>query len=128
MGKVASSMTDMAGALNDDGSKGFVATGMSGADFAANPQLGADAMAAAPRGTTTMMVNLGHSEFGNKSMLGWAIGHESAHNFGMPHGQVNGVTAYKFGTPDQRAAFGSLPVSDPAAALRNPDTVMDFAR
>lgn len=128
MSKVASSMTDMAGALRDDGSKGFMATGMSGADFAANPQLGADAMAAAPRGTTTMMVNLGHSSFGSQSMLGWAVGHESGHNFGMSHGQVNGVTAYKFGSPAQQAAFGNLPQSDPAAALTNPDTVLDFAR
>ena len=128
MGRVAGSLAEMASALEDDGTNGFEATGFDATTFAEKTGFDADALAAAPIGGKFMYVNLGHPSYNTSSILGWAIGHESAHDFGMVHGIVNGVTAYKYGNDAQRDAFKRLPSVDPAAALQNPDTLMDYVR
>ncbi len=129
MTAVASSLTSMADVLKDDGTNGFTASGQSQSDMTA--LLGRDAtdvLAAGEVGGNNIYVNTGHASFTDSAELGRSTGHESAHNVGMRDQRVNGVTAYKYGTDAQRAAFGSLPTIDPAAALVNPDTVMDFTQ
>lgn len=123
MAKTAGNLSNMAMALRDNGSKGYMATGLSGGDFS---KLGHSpgALAVAPLGGKTMTVNLGHSSFGNSSVLGWAVGHESGHNFNLTHPAFGGVTPYAMGSPDQRALFGNLP---PAAAMNNPDSVLLYS-
>lgn len=126
MAKTAGQLSNMAMALRDDGSNGYIANGLSSADFAAQGRP-AGAMAYAPIGGTTMTVNLGHSSFGNSSVLGWAVGHESGHNFRLTHPAIGGITPYAMGSPDQRALFGRLPSIDPAAAMKNPDSILLYS-
>lgn len=126
MAKTAGQLGNMAMALRDDGSKGYMATGLSGADFAAQGH-GAGAMAYGAIGGTTMAVNLNHPYFGDFGVLGWAVGHESGHNFGLTHPAIGGVTPYAMGFPDQRALFGRLPTIDPSAAMNNPDEVLMYS-
>lgn len=116
MANVSSTLSDMAGALRDDGSQSFVA----------DAKMDLDTLAAAPRGTTTILVNPKHPAFGNASILRHAAGHEAAHNFGL-RDQVNpkGVVGYKFGSPIQQAVFRNLPSEQ---RLINPDHLMDFVR
>ena len=132
MGEVASTMTSMAGALRDDGSGGFMANAMTASEMtAAYPnQMTADTPAGVPSNNRSLMlVNINHPSLNSPSVMSWIVGHESAHGVGVAgHGVVNGDTAYRFGSPGERDAFKQLPGVDPAAALRNPDTLMDFAR
>jgi len=124
---VADSLSKMAEALNDDGTLGYVATGENAAGWAA---LGKhpDDMAAAPINGKQMYVNLSHPAYSNGPVLGHAIAHESAHDIGLQHGQLNGVTAYKFGDANEREAFRELPSRAPGEALHNPDTIVDYAK
>ena len=126
MAKSAGQLSNMAMALRDDGSKGYMATGLSGADFAAQGHQ-AGAMAYGAIGGTTMAVNLGHPYFSDSRVLGWAVGHEAGHNFGLTHPAINGVTPYAMGLPDQRALFARLPSIDPSAAMNNPDEVLMYS-
>lgn len=132
MSKVASTMTSMAGALRDDGSGGFMANAMTASEMmAAYPnQMTADTPAGVPSNNRSLMlVNINHPSLNSPSDMSWIVGHESAHGVGVVgHGIVDGDAAYRFGSPGERDAFKQLPEVDPAAALRNPDTLMDFAR
>jgi RHS repeat-associated protein len=128
LGLVAGHLAEMAGALEDDGSRGFIANGLTASQAEAAGLDPKNTLAAAPVGGTVMYANLDHASFNDKSKLAWAIGHEAAHDFGLGHGTVNGVTAYKFGFEIQRDAFKQLPLVDPNAAMHNPDTLMDYAQ
>jgi RHS repeat-associated protein len=116
MAKVSQTMKGMATALRDDGTKGYVANAMS----EQSRILGRGVV-----GGKTIWVNVDHPSYGSRSALTWATGHESAHNVGLGHGTVNGVTAYKYGNDAERDAYKNLP---PADCLGNPDNYMDFAR
>ena len=126
MARTAAQLTSMAGALRDNGSQGYIATGLTAEAFAA-AGYGPTAMAYGENGGKGMAVNLGHPEFGNRSVLGWAAGHEAGHNFGLSHPPINGVTPYAIGSPAERAAFGSLKTTDPAAAMQNPDELLLYS-
>jgi hypothetical protein len=126
MARTAGQLGNMAMALRDNGSKGYMANGESGAAFAAQGRP-AGAMAYATIGGNTMTVNVGHPLFGSSGTLGWAVGHESGHNFGLTHPAIGGVTPYAMGFPDQRALFGQLPSLNPSAAMNNPDEVLMYS-
>jgi RHS repeat-associated protein len=123
MSKVASDLREVAGALRDDGSGGYIATGMSSQEFAA---AGYDPDAAA-RGAingTTIMINYDHPSFNDADRLEWIVGHESGHNAGLVHPKVGNVTPYVLGaTPRQLQTYRSL---TPAQRLRNPDRMMRY--
>jgi hypothetical protein len=116
MAKVQHTMQEMAAALQDDGTKGYVANAVS--DKTRN--LGHGNVHG-----KIISVNVGHSMFNNKYQLSWVAGHESAHNIGLGHGTVNGITAYKYGNDAEKDAYKNLSSAD---RLRNPDNYMDFAR
>jgi hypothetical protein len=126
MTRTAGQFASMAGALRDDGSDGYMATGLSAKEFGAKGY-GADTMAYGAQNGKTIAVNLDHSEFGNISVLGWASGHEAGHNFGLVHPRIGGVTPYAMGNASQRAAFNALRATDPAAAMRNPDELLIYS-
>src|SRR5690606_11701703 len=127
MGKVASSMSSMADALRDDGSKGYVASAV---DIAARTGDAKDANtpAATPRGTREMWVNTQHQNFRSFRDMRLNVAHESAHPppLSFSDQAVRGDTAYSRGDAAQQAAFGALAESDPAAALVNPDHLVRF--
>ena len=120
MTKVAATLTSMAGALRDNGSGGHIAN--------ADTSLGSGTLAAAASGTKTIFVNPSHERFSSPSILRHAVGHESAHSIGKKHGIVNGEPSYKYGNLGQQKAFRALPSVDPAAAMNDPDTLMDYSQ
>lgn len=113
MAKVASTLSGMAGALRDNGSAGFVA----------NVDRSLDTLGAAVRGTREILINPSNERFGSGSILKHAVGHESAHSVGMRDQRMNGVTAYKYGSMDQKRSFRELPSDQ---RLINPDHLMDY--
>lgn len=123
----ATTFRGTATALRDDGSQGYMATGNTAAQFVAAGH-SADALAYARVGGTTVNVNVEHQSFNNASQLRWAMGHEPMHNVGVRDQQLNGVTAYRFGSPAQNQAWQDLPSADPARAMVNPDNLLDFAQ
>ncbi|QCW27551.1 hypothetical protein FE772_19810 [Lysobacter enzymogenes] len=83
-------------------------------------------MAGVPPGTKNVVVNLSHPLFGDSSKLSWTAGHESVHAaLRLKDQAVNGVPAYKFGTPDEKKLFKQLPTN---GRIINPDHLMDFAK
>ncbi len=122
--QTASNMKGAANALNSDGSDGYVANGLSSADYVASGG-SAGGMARAAVGGTTMTVNTGHAGWGKSSLRNWAAAHEALHNAGMRHQYgSNGSPAYKKGSEAQRDAYGEL--KGTPEALLNPDHVVDM--
>lgn len=113
MRQVSSTLKDMASALRDDGSRGFIV----------NVDRNLDTLAAAPRGTTTILVNPDRERFEYQQILRHAAGHESAHSFGLRDQSYRGYTACKFGDPNEQRSFRDLPSSQ---RLINPRHLMDF--
>ena len=132
MRQVASTMASMASALRDNGSGGFMANAMTASEMAREypKSMSADVAAGVPPSNRNLMVvNINHPSFNVRDDLTWIVGHESAHGVGVEgHAMVNTSSAYKFGNSGEKAAFRGLPEIDPSGALRNPDTLMDFAR
>jgi RHS repeat-associated protein len=129
LAKVTQAAKGMITALRDDGSKGYIANGMSAKEMMSNFK-GTDrnTMAVGRTPGNVIYVNVDHRSFAKQSALSWAVGHESAHNVGLEHGTLNGVIAYKYGNEQQRAAYRMLPSLAPEQAIQNPDNYMDFAR
>ncbi|MDH5824286.1 hypothetical protein QFW77_15010 [Luteimonas sp. RD2P54] len=127
MAKVASDLGAMASALRDTSAGAIPANAMTSDQITATYGAGADTLAGVPTaGPTQVIVNITHAEFTNRSTLAWGAGHETGHAvLGYPDQRLNGIPAYKFGTPEQRAIFQSLP---PEQRLINPDHLMDIAR
>ncbi|MCW0451582.1 hypothetical protein NB721_000668 [Xanthomonas sacchari] len=128
MTKVASDMGAMADALSNTGEGAIPANAMTGTALAAAyPSVGADTLAGVPKsGSKQVLVNISHASFGNNFILSWAAGHETAHAvLGYEDQKINGISAYKFGSPEQRQVFDSLPG---AQRLINPDHLMDEAQ
>lgn len=122
--QTASNMKGAANALNSDGSDGYVANGLSSADYVASGG-SAGGMARAAVGGTTMTVNTGHAGWGKSSLRNWAAAHEALHNAGMRHQYgSNGSPAYKKGSEAQRDAYDEL--KGTPEALLNPDHVVDM--
>src|SRR5262249_31867815 len=124
MSRVSQTLKGMVTALRDDGSHGYVANAIS-ANEAFRQTGRADTFGLGTVNGTTIWANVGHGAFSNQSALSSMIGHESAHNIGLEHGTLNGVIAYRHGTPAERDAYKRLPVDD---RLHNPDNYVDFAR
>jgi len=126
MTQVSTPLKDMASVLRDNGSGGNSATGPSRLSY-----IGAggstNGMTCAPLGGEGVTVNLGHPSLSDARQLPKSALHESAHNVGLPHGTVNGTTAYRWGDASQQAAFEALPRADVPAALRNPDHLVVFS-
>lgn len=128
MTKAAADMGAMAAALRDTGPGAIPANAMTGDALAkAYPGVGADALAGVPTtGPKQVIVNLSHPGFNSRSTLAWGAGHETGHAvLGYKDQRVNGVPAYKFGTPAQQDVFKTLPGTQ---RLINPDHLMDQAR
>src|SRR5690606_39198345 len=127
MGRVASSMSSMTSTMRDDGSGGYVASAVDIAARTGDPR-DANTPAATPRGTREMWVNTQHQNFTSRSDMRLNAAHESAHPppLGFTDQVVGNDTAYSRGDPAQRAAFGALSESNPAAALVNPDHLVRF--
>lgn len=128
MAKVAGDMSSMASALRDTGSSAIPANGMAGAQIsAAYPSVGANTLAGVPTtGPKQVIVNLSHPGFNNPSTLAWGAGHETGHAvLGYKDQRINGIPAYKFGTPEQQNIFKTLPAQQ---RLISPDHLMDHAR
>jgi RHS repeat-associated protein len=129
LSKVAHTAREMITALRDDGRNGHIANAMSSKEIMANFRgTDRDTMAVGVLSGTKIYVNLEHRSFGKASALSWAAGHESAHNVGLKHGMLNGVTAYKYGKEQERETYRMLPSVAPDEAIHNPDNFMDFAR
>jgi hypothetical protein len=126
MSKTAGQLGQVAGALRDNGSNGYMATGLSSSAYAAAGR-SPGSMAYGAINGTTMTVNVGHASFSDRGQLGWAVGHESGHNFGLTHPAIGGVTPYAMGFPDQRALFGRLPSTNPGAMMANPDGILLYS-
>jgi RHS repeat-associated protein len=128
MTKVAATMSSMVGALKDDGSHGFMANAMtSDAMSKKYSNFGPNVLAGVPPGSKTMVVSISNQGFGDAPILSWVTGHESGHAAaGLSDQSVNGISAFKMGSPEQENAFKQLPAVDPAGAMQNPDTVMDY--
>lgn len=128
MAQVASDMSTMASALRDTSASAIPANGMSApAMTAAYSNMTPDVMAGVPTsGPTQVIVNLDHSQYNNRSLLTWGVGHETGHAaLGYQDQQINGVSAYKFGNPAQQQIYQTLPGPQ---RLINPDNLMDQAR
>jgi RHS repeat-associated protein len=125
MSKVSQTLKGMVTALRDDGPKGYFASGISGAEVARQGFNPTTTFGIGAISGKTIQANLDHRSYGDQSALTWTAGHESAHNFGLEHGRINGVTAYKYGNAAERQTYKDLPS---AARLGNPDNYMDFAR
>jgi RHS repeat-associated protein len=126
MSAVASKYTEMAGALRDDGSRGYIATGQTMQQMSA--KINGDATnvaAAAVHGGKDIYVNTGHSKFSNHSQLTKVTAHESSHNFGLRDQSYGGFKAYSAGGENEKKAFRDLPSEQ---RLINPDHLVDFAR
>ncbi|MGO1073689.1 hypothetical protein [Lysobacter sp. CA199] len=128
LAQVAGDMSTMASTLRDTGPNAIPANGMTAtAMTAAYSNMTPDVLAGVPTsGPTQVIVNLNHSGFNSRSVLAWGVGHETGHAaLGYTDQKVNGVSAYKFGTPAQQQIFQSLPSPQ---RLVNPDHLMDQAR
>ncbi|MBP7147692.1 MAG: RHS repeat-associated core domain-containing protein [Acidobacteria bacterium] len=132
MSQVSGQLKAMASVLQAGHLSAHVATGMSTAEYVragGSPTSLAGVAVNRNDGVyrSDVLVNLGHAGFSIDRDLGSAAIHESAHNVQLPHGKVNGVTAYARGSSEQRQAFRDLPTVDPTAALTNPDHLVEFA-
>lgn len=128
MAKAAADMGSMASALGDTSSGAIPANAMTGqALAAAYPGVGADTLAGVPTaGPAQVLVNISHPGFRSPSTLAWGAGHETGHAvLGYKDQRMNGIPAYKFGTPQQQEIFKTLPGHQ---RLINPDHLMDQAR
>lgn len=128
MAKVASDMGAMAAALRDTSASAIPANAMTGEALAgAYPGIGADTLAGVPTtGPAQVIVNVSHPGFSSPSTLAWGAGHETGHAvLGYKDQRMNGIPAYKFGTPQQQEIFRVLPGPQ---RLINPDHLMDQAR
>ena len=128
MAKVASDMGSMASALRDTSVSAIPANAMTGEALAnAYPGIGSDTLAGVPTtGPAQVIVNVSHPGFNSRSTLAWGAGHETGHAaLGYKDQRVNGIPAYKFGTPQQQEIFRTLPGQQ---RLINPDHLMDHAR
>lgn len=128
MTQAAADMSAMAAALRDTSSGAIPANAMSSqALAAAYPGVGADTLAGVPTsGPTQVLVNISHPGFNSRSTLAWGAGHETGHAvLGYKDQRMNGIPAYKFGTPQQQEIFRTLPGQQ---RLINPDHLMDHAR
>jgi len=122
---VAGTLTGMAGALRDDGTNGHFANARPASDFAAP-----DILARGEIGGRNIDVNINHPDLGPRGdevRASRGIGHEAAHNGGLTHAEVNGVTAYRFGIDQERRAYDNLRRTNPSATLGNPDHLMEYA-
>jgi len=81
MAQVAGDMSTMASALRDTSSTAIPANGMTAtAMTAAYGNMTPDVLAGVPTtGPTQVIVNLNHSQFNNRSVLAWGVGHETGH-------------------------------------------------
>lgn len=128
MAKAASDMGAMAAALRDTSANAIPANAITGDALAkAYPGIGADTLAGVPTtGPKQVIVNVSHPGFSSPSTLAWGAGHETGHAvLGYKDQRMNGVPAYKFGTPAQQDVFKTLPGTQ---RLINPDHLMDQAR
>lgn len=128
MTQAASDMSAMAAALRDTSANAIPANAMTGqALAAAYPGIGADTLAGVPTsGPPQVIVNTSHPGFNSPSTLAWGAGHETGHAvLGYKDQKMNGIPAYKFGTPQQQQIFKTLPGPQ---RLINPDHLMDYAR
>lgn len=128
LAQVSSDMSTMAAALRDTGPSAIPANGMTAAAMtAAYGNMKSSVLAGVPTtGPVQVVVNLDHVGFRSRSTLAWGLGHETGHAaLGYKDQKVNGVPAYKFGTPQQQQIFETLPTSQ---RLVNPDHLMDQAR
>jgi hypothetical protein len=111
----------MAEALRDDGSNGYWAHPKDASYFSAP-----DVQARGDVNGRNMYVNVDHPDTRRDNVTWSGIGHESGHNIGLVHAEVNGVPAYRFGTEQERSVFNSLRNTNPAATLGNPDHLMEY--
>jgi hypothetical protein len=128
MAKVASDMGAMAAALRDTSSGAIPANAMTGDAMAkAYSNVDANTLAGVPTaGPTQVLVNTSHPGFNSASTLAWGVGHETGHAvLGYKDQRMNGIPAYKFGSPQQQEIFKTLPGQQ---RLINPDHLMDQAR
>ena len=128
MTQAASDMSAMAAALRDTGANAIPANAMtSQALAAAYPGIGSDTLAGVPTsGPPQVIVNTSHPEFNNFSILAWGAAHETGHAvLGYKDQNMNGVPAYKLGTPQQRKIFKTLPSHQ---RLINPDHLLEYAQ
>lgn len=128
MAKAAADMGAMAAALRDTGTGAIPANAMTGEALAvAYPGIGADTLAGVPtQGPAQVLVNISHAAFNTPSVLAWGAGHETGHAvLGYKDQRMNGIPAYKFGSPAQQEAFKNLPGGQ---RLVNPDHLMNQAR
>ena len=116
MSKVSGILGKVLGALQDDGTKGFMANGVTPAQLAAGGK-SPNVIGAGDLPGKEIRVNTGHPQYNNPFQLAWTIGHESGHNFGLRD------SAYKWGTAAEMNAYRRLPAS---TALGNPDNLMEF--
>lgn len=116
-------MTGMVAALRETTGNEFVANAMPFSQIQqAYPAAKASYAAFNPEGTKSLVVNLSHTALNSPVALSWIVGHESSHAaLGF------GDHAYKLGNNAQARAFWNLAQTNPGAALRNPDHVMNFA-
>ena len=110
MSRTAGRLTQMAGALRDNGSGGHMVTGLSSAAYAAQGR-SPGSMAYGAINGKAMTVNVGHAGFGNRGQLGWAIGHESGHNVGPPGRRR--CHSLCFGLPEPARVIWSAPIDQP---------------
>jgi RHS repeat-associated protein len=75
MSKVSGIMKGMVTALRDDGSKGYIANGMSAKEIMPFPGTDRNTMAVGFTPGKIINVNLEHRSFGSDSALRWAVGH-----------------------------------------------------
>jgi RHS repeat-associated protein len=127
LSQAASDFRDSATALRDDGTKGYMATSYTAAQFAA-AGASAGAFMRAAIGGKTVEVNIQHAAFTDSVLTKWSIGHESLHSAGLRHQLLNNVIPYRWGDSAQQNAFTQLPIVDPARARVNPDNLVDFAQ
>lgn len=127
MAKVASDMGSMAAALRDTGAGAIPANAMTGAQINAQYSAGSDTLAGVPTtGSKMVIVNISHPGFSSPSTLSWGAGHETSHAvLGYKDQRMNGISAYKFGSPEQQSIFNTLPSSQ---RLINPDHLMNQAQ
>lgn len=128
MSQVAGNMGAMAAALRDTGTGAIPANAMTGeALAAAYSGIGSNTLAGVPTtGPVQVLVNISHPGFNVSSTLAWATGHETAHGvLGYKDQRMDGIRAYKFGSPAEQSVFKTLPGDQ---RLINPDHLMDLAR
>ena len=114
MAKYAKDASKMITALRDDGTKGYVISGKDQAYFTKNGH--ANDVMLGGVGGKSILLNTSWAFKPEKELgfsLAWGIGHEAAHNAGIPLDYYRNNPAYKTLTSAQ--------------ALRNADSYMDFA-